>query len=185
MTPAEGMVAKIPVIEGDTSTGTAMTFGYNPVLSKWSPFHGAVFAIVEALAKACSIGGDYRSIRLTLQEYFEKLGEDPARWGKPLAALLGAYYVQTKLGIPSVGGKDSMSGTFRDLDVPPTLVAFAFNALNVNHVVSPEFKRTESKVVLIPLNRDSSGLPDFEQLDKNYIRINSLIKSEKFWPPAV
>lgn len=179
LTPAEGMVAKIPVIEGDTSTGTAMTFGYNPVLSKWSPFHGAVFAIVEALAKACSIGGDYRSIRLTLQEYFEKLGEDPARWGKPLAALLGAYYVQTKLGIPSVGGKDSMSGTFKDLDVPPTLVAFAVNALNVNHVVSPEFKRTESKVVLIPLNRDSSGLPDFEQLDKNYIRINSLIKSGK------
>ena len=99
LTPAEGMVAKIPVIEGDTSTGTSMTFGYNPVLSKWSPFHGAVFAIVEALAKACSIGGDYRSIRLTLQEYFEKLGEDPARWGKPLAALW-AYYVQTKLGFP-------------------------------------------------------------------------------------
>ena len=179
LSPAEGMVAKIPVLSGDTSTGTVMTFGYNPVLSKWSPFHGAVYAIIEAVSKVCAIGGDYRSIRLTLQEYFERLGEEPKRWGKPLAALLGAYYAQTKLGIPSIGGKDSMSGTFNDLDVPPTLVAFAVNTLNVNHVVSTEFKKAGSKVVLIPLNRDDSGLPDFEQLDKNYTKINFAIKSGK------
>jgi len=179
LSPAEGMVAKIPVTKGDTTTGTVMTFGYNPVLSKWSPFHGAVYAIVEAISKVCAIGGDYKNIRLTLQEYFEKLGENPERWGKPLAALLGAYYAQIKLGIPSIGGKDSMSGTFKDLDVPPTLVAFAVNVMNVNHVVSTEFKRAGSKVVLIPLNRDDSGLPDFKQLHENYTKIHSLIKSGK------
>ncbi|HQA58624.1 MAG TPA: phosphoribosylformylglycinamidine synthase, partial [Acetivibrio sp.] len=112
LSPSEGMVAKIPVLDGDTNTGTVMTFGYNPLIGKWSPFHGAMFAVLESVAKVVAMGGDYRKIRLTLQEYFEKLGKDPKKWGKPFSALLGAYYTQMKLGIPAIGGKDSMSGTF-------------------------------------------------------------------------
>ena len=179
LSPSEGMIAKIPLIEGDTKTGTIMTYGYNPKLAKWSPFHGAVFAIVEAISKVCALGGDYRKTRLTLQEYFEKLEENPERWGKPLAALLGAYYAQINLGIPSIGGKDSMSGTFKDLHVPPTLVAFAVNIANVDCTISSEFKEIGSKVVIVPLRRDENELPDFEQLDKNYSRIYSLIKDGK------
>lgn len=179
LSPAEGMVAKIPVLEGDTTTGTIMTFGYNPALSKWSPFHGALFAVVEAVSKVCALGGDWRRIRLTLQEYFGKPGDDPIKWGKPLAALLGAYYAQIKLGLPSIGGKDSMSGTFKDMDVPPTVVAFAVDTVDVRHVISTEFKKAGSTVVLVPLNRDCYGLPDFEQLKANYTRIHSLIKSGK------
>jgi len=179
LSPAEGMVAKIPVLNGDTSTGSIMTFGYNPSLAKWSPFHGAVYAIIEAIAKVCAIGGDYRKTRLSLQEYFEKLGKNPEKWGKPLSALLGAYFAQMKLGIPSIGGKDSMSGTFKDMNVPPTVVAFAVNITDVNHVVSTEFKQAGSKVVLVSLDRDDYELPDFEQLDLNYTRIHSLITEGK------
>jgi phosphoribosylformylglycinamidine synthase len=179
LSPAEGMVAKIPVPGGNTNTGTVMTYGYNPVLAKWSPFHGAVFAVVEAAAKVVAMGGDYRNIRLTLQEYFEKLGKDPVKWGKPFSALLGAHYAQKKLGIPAIGGKDSMSGTFKELTVPPTLVAFAVSVVNVNDVVSTEFKETGSKVVLVPLARDEDELPDFGQLDRSYTRIHELIKSGK------
>ncbi len=179
LTPTESMVAKIPVLQGDTTTGTIMSHGYNPKLSKWSPFHGAVYAVIEAVAKVVAVGGDYRSARLTLQEYFERVGQDAERWGKPLSALLGAYYAQMKLGIPAIGGKDSMSGTFNDLDVPPTLVAFAVDTVNVNKVISNEFKETNSPVVYIPLNRDENELPDFEQLDKTYNRINQLISQEK------
>jgi phosphoribosylformylglycinamidine synthase len=179
LTPAESMVAKIPVLQGDTQTGTIMTYGYNPLISKWSPFHGAVYAIVEAVAKVVAAGGNYKNIRLTLQEYFERLGNDASKWGKPFSALLGAYYAQMKLGIPAIGGKDSMSGTFKDLNVPPTLVAFAVDVVNVNYVISPEFKKTGSKVVLIPLSRNEYELPDFEQLDENYCRIHQLIQQGK------
>jgi phosphoribosylformylglycinamidine synthase len=179
LTPAESMVAKIPVLEGDTQTGTVMSYGYNPKVSKWSPFHGAVYAILEAIAKVAAAGGDYKKIRLTLQEYFERLGNDRSKWGKPFSALLGAYYVQTRLGIPAIGGKDSMSGTFKDLTVPPTLVAFALDVVNVNHVISPEFKKVGSKVVYLPLQRDAYELPDFSQLEKNYSRIHELIKQGK------
>mgnify|MGYP001175485342 FL=1 len=179
LSPAEGMVAKIPVLEGDTTTGTIMTFGYNPALAKWSPFHGAIFAIVEAVSKVCALGGDWRRIRFSLQEYFGKPGDDPIKWGKPLAAVLGAYYAQIKLGLPSIGGKDSMSGTFKDMDVPPTLVAFAVDTVDVNHVISTEFKKAGSKVVLVPLKKDCDGLPDFEQLKASYTRIYSLIRSGK------
>jgi phosphoribosylformylglycinamidine synthase len=179
LSPSEGMVAKIPLIEGDTNTGTIMTYGYNPGLARWSPFHGAVFAIVEALSKVCSMGGDYRKTRLTMQEYFEKLGKSPERWGKPLSALLGAYFAQNRLGIPSIGGKDSMSGTFKDMDVPPTLVAFAVNIANVNCIISAEFKKPGSNVAIIPLGRDENELPDFEQLDRNYTRIYSIAKAGK------
>lgn len=178
-TPAEGMVAKIPLLEGDTTTGTVMTYGYNPKLAKWSPFHGALYAVVEAVAKVVAIGGDYRNIRLTLQEYFEKLGKDPKKWGKPFSALLGAHYAQKQLGIPAIGGKDSMSGTFKDLHVPPTLVAFAVDVVDVRNVISPEFKQTNSQVVLVPVSRDENELPDFEQLDKNFRKIKSLIQEGK------
>jgi phosphoribosylformylglycinamidine synthase len=176
-TPAEGMVAKLPILRGETSTATIMTFGYNPQLSKWSPFHGALYAVVEAVTRVVALGGDYRKIRLTLQEYFEKLGEDPKRWGKPFAALLGAFYAQKQLQIPAIGGKDSMSGTFMDLDVPPTLVAFAINVADAGHIVSQEFKRPGSRVVLVPAPRDENELPDFPRLQKNFQQINALMRA--------
>jgi phosphoribosylformylglycinamidine synthase len=174
-TPAEGMVAKVPVLHGKTTTATAMTFGYNPQLSRWSPFHGAVYAVVEAVAKIVALGGDYRGIRLTLQEYFEKLGQDASKWGKPFSALLGAFYAEQQLAIPAIGGKDSMSGTFMDLHVPPTLVAFAVAVVNANAVISPEFKAAGSQVVLVPLLRDDYQLPDFAVLRRNYTQITELI----------
>ncbi|MFZ5988203.1 MAG: phosphoribosylformylglycinamidine synthase [Bacillota bacterium] len=175
LSPAEGMAAKIPVLDGDTSTGTVMTYGYNPLIAKWSPFHGAMYAVLESVAKVVAMGGNYKTVRLTLQEYFEKLGRDAKKWGKPFSALLGAYYTQMKLGIPAIGGKDSMSGTFKDMNVPPTLVSFAVDVINVNNAVSTEFKKAGSKVVLIPLNRDKNGVPDFNQLDKNYSRVHEII----------
>lgn len=179
LTPAEAMAAKLPVLEGETATGTLMSYGYNPSIAKWSPFHGGVYAVVEAVAKVAASGGDYRKTRLTLQEYFEKLGKDPEKWGKPFSALLGAYHAQVKLGIPAIGGKDSMSGTFKDLTVPPTLVAFAVAVVDVRTVLSPEFKKAGSKVVLLPLDRDQNELPDFEQMDKNYTRLHELAASGK------
>ncbi|MDO9535062.1 MAG: phosphoribosylformylglycinamidine synthase, partial [Bacillota bacterium] len=176
-TPAEGMAAKLPVLLGETETATVMTHGYNPLLAKWSPFHGALFAVVEAVTKVVALGGDYQGIRLTLQEYFEKLGRDESKWGKPFSALLGAFYAQKKLNIPAIGGKDSMSGTFMDLNVPPTLVAFAVNVLKAGKVVSQEFKRAGSKVVLIPMKRDQNELPDFARMDRNFRKIGELIRS--------
>ncbi|MGE5328293.1 MAG: phosphoribosylformylglycinamidine synthase [Deltaproteobacteria bacterium] len=179
LTPAEAMAAKIPVQEGETSTGTIMSYGYNPLIGKWSPFHGAVYAVVEALAKITACGGDIRKTRMTFQEYFEKLGKDPEKWGKPFSALLGAYYAQIKLGIPSIGGKDSMSGTFKDMNVPPTLVAFAVNPANVNDIISPEFKKAGNTVVLIPLSRDKNEIPHFDEMERNYEVIHNLIKEKK------
>ena len=199
LSPSEGMVAKIPVLDGDTCTGTVMTFGYNPQLAKWSPFHGAVFAVLEAISKIAAIGGNYKNARLSLQEYFEKLGKNPEKWGQPLSALLGAYYAQIKLGIPAIGGKDSMSGTFRsvlsdisgdiseiteEMNVPPTLVAFAVSVIDVNHVISSEFKKAGSKVVMLHIDRDINEMPDFEQLDKNYTRIHELIAYDKILASA-
>ncbi|KAB2952311.1 phosphoribosylformylglycinamidine synthase [Heliorestis acidaminivorans] len=175
-TPAEGMVAKVPVLNGETKTATAMTYGYDPKLASWSPFHGALYAVVEAVAKIVALGGDYRKVRLTLQEYFEKLGQDSVKWGKPFSALLGAHYVQKALKIPAIGGKDSMSGTFKDLHVPPTLVAFAVNVLQSDKVVSQEFKQSGSQVVLLPLTRDAQEVPSFEQLDKNYGKVYELVQ---------
>lgn len=176
-TPAEGMVAKLPVLEGDTTTGTIMTYGYNPLIGKWSPFHGALYAVVEAVTKVVALGGDWRRTRLSLQEYFEKLGKDPVRWGKPLSALLGAYRAQKELGVPAIGGKDSMSGTFMDMHVPPTLVAFALCPADVRQAVSQEFKRTDSVVVLLPAPRDASELPDFAVLRKNFAAVHELVKA--------
>lgn len=179
LTPTETMVAKIPVLEGDTTTGTIMSYGYDPYLMSWSPYHGAVYAVVDSIAKIVATGGDYRKTRLTFQEYFKRLGQDKERWGEPFSALLGAYHVQDVLEIPSIGGKDSMSGTFGDIDVPPTLVSFAVNVTDVNHVISPEIKKTGSQLIYLPLGRDSYDLPDFSQLKKNYAQIHKLIGENK------
>ena len=178
-TPSIGMAAKLPVISGDTQTGTLMTFGYNSQMATWSPFHGALYAVVEAVSKVVAMGGNYQSIRLTLQEYFEKLGTDSKKWGKPFSALLGAHFAQMQLGIPAIGGKDSMSGTFNDLHVPPTLVAFAVDTVDVRKVISPEFKEVDSQVVLIPIERDSFELPDFKALGKTYAGVRQLIHQGK------
>ncbi|HWR40102.1 MAG TPA: phosphoribosylformylglycinamidine synthase [Patescibacteria group bacterium] len=175
ITPVDGMVAKLPVLTGDTVTGTVMTYGYNAQLAKWSPFHGALYAVVEAAAKTVALGGSYRKIRLTLQEYFEKLGNDEQKWGKPFSALLGAYYAQKRLGLPAIGGKDSMSGTFKDLNVPPTLVAFGVSVVDVRRVISPEFKQAGSRVVYVPAGRDEQGMPDFTRLTTAFDTVERLM----------
>jgi len=177
LTPADGMAAKLPVLNGDTTTGTLMTFGFNPDISKWSPFHGAVYAVLESLARLTAMGGDYRKARLTLQEYFEKLGKDPRRWGKPFSALLGALYAQIALKVAAIGGKDSMSGTFMDRHVPPTLVSFALAPVDVKHVVSQEFKEPGSHLVWVKIGRDELGLPDFEQVHRTYSAICALAQN--------
>ncbi|MFO7611153.1 MAG: phosphoribosylformylglycinamidine synthase subunit PurQ, partial [Clostridia bacterium] len=168
MTPQEGMAAKLPVDKGDTNTATIMTFGYNPRIGSWSPFHGALYAVLESVSKVVAMGGDASKIRLTLQEYFEKLGKDPSKWGKPFSALLGAYYAQKKLGVPAVGGKDSMSGTFMDIDVPPTLVSFAVAVDEASKVVSSEFKKPGSDVVLVGLPVDEDHIPDLTVAMEKY-----------------
>ena len=178
-TEAQGMVAKIPVLGGETNTSTIMTYGYNPKIGKWSPFHGALYAVVESVCKAVAIGGKYDSIRLTLQEYFEKLGDNPTKWGKPFAALLGAYYAQNRLGIPAIGGKDSMSGTFKDIDVPPTLVSFAVDTVDAEYVVSQEFKKTNSQVVMLSTDRLENDVVDFEMLKKNLDKVTELIHNKQ------
>lgn len=178
-TPTEGLVMKLPVQNGETNTAAIMTYGFNPYLSGWSPFHGAVYAIVEAVSKAVMLGGDYTKIRLTLQEYFEKLGKTPEKWGKPLSALLGAYYAETQLCIPAIGGKDSMSGTFKDIDVPPTLVAFAVDTIDADLAVSQDFKQAGSNVVLLRVDREESCLPNFAQLKSNLKRLHQLITDRK------
>ncbi|HMM22230.1 MAG TPA: phosphoribosylformylglycinamidine synthase [Selenomonadales bacterium] len=178
-TPAEGMAAKLPVLEGETTTASVMTYGFNPRIGYWSPYHGALFAVVEAVTKVVALGGDYRKVRLTLQEYFEKLGQDPVRWGKPFSALLGALRAQKKLGIPAIGGKDSMSGTFMDLHVPPSLVAFAVTTMDARQLVSQEFKKAGSRLVLVPAPRDDREEPDFAVLTKNYAKVRELITGGK------
>lgn len=178
-TPAQGMVAKIPVLGGETTTSTIMTYGYNPKIGKWSPFHGALYAVVESICKLVAIGGNYKTTRLTFQEYFEKLGKDSAKWGKPFAALLGAYYVQNKLQIPAIGGKDSMSGTFKDIDVPPTLVSFAVDSVDAEYVVSSEFKKANSTIVVLKTSKLESGIVDLDQLKKNLDKVRELIQHKK------
>ena len=179
LTPTEAMVAKIPVRHGETNTASAMAFGFDPDLSTWSPFHGAVYAVVEAAAKIVATGGKADAIRLTLQEYFERLGTDPKKWGKPFAALLGALRAQHELGIPAIGGKDSMSGTFENLNVPPTLVAFAAATVHANEVISPEFKYPGNKILMVPVAHDAQDLPVFERLNRNFEKIHHLIADQK------
>ena len=175
MTPAEVMAAKIPLLKGETTTGTLMSYGYNPTVAKWSPFHSAVYAVVESVAKIVAGGGDYDSVRLTFQEYFERLGEDSHRWGKPFSALLG----QIELGTAAIGGKDSMSGTFKDLDVPPTLVSFAVDPVKMYNVISPEFKNAGNTIVKVSVSYDENDLPVFDELKKNFVKISELVKESK------
>lgn len=179
MTPAEVMAAKIPLLNGETTTGTLMSYGYNPTVAKWSPFHSAVYAVVESVAKIVAGGGDYDSVRLTFQEYFERLGEDSHRWGKPFSALLGAYLAQMELGTAAIGGKDSMSGTFKDLDVPPTLVSFAVDPVKMYNVISPEFKNAGNTIVKVNVSYDENDLPVFDELKKNFAKISELVKEGK------
>ncbi|NBI07954.1 phosphoribosylformylglycinamidine synthase [Senegalia massiliensis] len=179
LSPIEGMVSKIPVLEGETSTCSIMTYGYEPKLAKWSPFHGGYYSVIESIAKVVALGGDYRNIKLTFQEYFERLGENSIKWGKPFSALLGAYLVQKELDIASIGGKDSMSGTFEDIDVPPTLISFGVTTEKLENIVSNEFKYENSNVLLIPLEIDDKGLIDFKQLKNNYRKVKELIHNKK------
>ena len=179
LTPAEGMVARIPTLKGYTNTGTIMTYGFNPEIAKWSPFHGAVYSIIESMTKLVALGGDYKESWLTLQEYFEKLGNQPNRWGKPFAALLGAYLVQEKMQVASIGGKDSMSGSYNDLDVPPTVVSFCVSTVDIHKVVSNEFKKAGSKVVLLRSKIDENDLPDFEDLKENFEIVHKLMNEGK------
>ena len=176
LTPEEAMAAKIPLLEGETDDATAMSYGYIPGISKWSPFHGTAYAVVESLSKLLAIGADPLTARLTFQEYFERLHDVPSRWGKPAAALLGSLVAQIKMGLPSIGGKDSMSGSFEDLDVPPTLVSFAVAMTKASKTVSAEFKKAGSKVVYVPVPEDkASMLPDWEKLKAMYRAVYELI----------
>lgn len=185
LTPSDGMVAKVPVQNGETNTATVMTFGYNPKLSKWSQYHGAVYAIIESVSKAVAIGADYRDIYLTFQEYFERLGNDPKRWGKPFSALLGAYKAQLELGIAAIGGKDSMSGSFNELDVPPTLTSFAVAPMKADKAVSQELKKSGTKLVLMRVERDENDLPKFDLLKKMYDEVHALIEGGKVLSASV
>ena len=169
--------AKVPLIKGETNTATLMSFGFNPDISSWSPFHGAVYAVVESVAKIVAAGGKAENIRLTFQEYFEKLGNDPVKWGKPFAALIGAYKAQIELGVAAIGGKDSMSGTFMDIHVPPTLVSFAVDVAKADNIISPEFKEVGNTVVYLPMKKDKYSLPDYEYLRKMFAFVNGLIEN--------
>ena len=178
-TEQEAMVAKIPVLNGVSKEATIMSYGFNPDLGVWSPYHMAYYSIIEAVTKLVAVGGDYRKARLTLQEYFEKLGKNPERWGKPFAALLGAYQAQMDLGIPAIGGKDSMSGSFGSLDVPPTLVAFAVGVEKAKNIISAEFKEVGSKLVFLIAERNEDYTLKVEQYKKNLEKLHELILEGK------
>jgi phosphoribosylformylglycinamidine synthase len=175
ITPTEAMAAKIPLLKGETHTGTLMSFGFQPDVASWSPFHGALNAVVESVARLVATGGRLEDCYLTFQEYFEKLRDDPRRWGKPFAALLGAWLAQKELGIAAIGGKDSMSGSFKDLDVPPTLVSFAVCPVDVRHVISPEFKGGDHRVVKVGVPMDATGIPDWNVLKTRYAAVADAI----------
>ena len=180
-TETEGMAALIPVLGKETTTCSLMSHGYNPLISKWSPYHGAMYAIVESVAKIVAMGGNYHTIRFSFQEYFEKLLDDPKRWGKPLAALLGAYRVQSELKLPSIGGKDSMSGSFEDLDVPPTLVSFAITGADVKDVITPELKGAGHTLVEVMLPKDKFHVYDFDALKVQYDAVMKLMQDGKVY----
>ena len=178
-TPIQTMIAKLPVLEGKCDTVTMMSYGMDPYLTSWSPYHGAVYAVISSVAKIVASGGDYSKIRFTFQEYFRRLGTDPKRWGEPMAALLGAYDAQMKLGLPSIGGKDSMSGSFNDIDVPPTLCSFAVDVATLQDVVSPELKKAGNVLVKFDIEKDEFDLPVYSQLMSLYADITKLIHDKK------
>ena len=178
LTPTQTMVAKLPVMSGNCDTVTMMSYGMDPFLTSWSPYHGAVYAVISSVAKIVANGGDYKKIRFTFQEYFRRLGTDSSRWGEPMAALLGAYDAQMKLGLPSIGGKDSMSGTFDDIDVPPTLCSFAVDVAKIQDIVSPELKKAGNVLVKFDIERDEYDLPVYSQLKEMYSSITEMIQKK-------
>ena len=179
MTETQAMVAKVPVQNGSTDSVSMMSYGFDPYLSSWSPYHGAVYAVVESVAKIVAAGGDYRKIRFTFQEYFRRMTEDPKRWSQPFAALLGAYDAQLGFGLPSIGGKDSMSGTFQDIDVPPTLVSFAVDMATEKDIITPELKKAGNKLVWMRIEKDGYDLPVYGQLMDQYGKFESDIHNGK------
>lgn len=178
LTPTQSMIAKLPVLKGNCDTVTMMSYGFDPYLSTWSPYHGSVYAIISSVAKIVAAGGDYSKIRFTFQEYFRRLGADKKNWGEPFVALLGAYDAQMKLGLPSIGGKDSMSGTFNDISVPPTLVSFAVDVAKYNDIVTPELKKAGNVLVKFTINTDEYNLPDYSSLVEMYGEITRLVKDK-------
>ncbi|MBD5535522.1 MAG: phosphoribosylformylglycinamidine synthase [Lachnospiraceae bacterium] len=176
LTETQTMVAKLPVLHGSTDTVTMMSYGFDPYLSAWSPYHGAIYAVTESMAKIVAGGGDYKKIRFTFQEYFRRMTEEPERWSQPFAALLGAYDAQIGYGLPSIGGKDSMSGTFNDIDVPPTLVSFAVDVAGYGDIITPELKKAGSKLVRFKMEKDDYDIPVYEKVMALYEKIAKLIQ---------
>ena len=175
LTETQSMVAKLPVLKGKCDTVTMMSYGFDPYLSSWSPYHSAIYAVTESVAKIVAAGGDYKKIRFTFQEYFRRMNSDPERWSQPFAALLGAYDAQLGFGLPSIGGKDSMSGTFNNIDVPPTLVSFAVDVAKEKDIITPEFKTPGDSIVLFEIERDEYDLPVYDKVMKLYDEIHELI----------
>ena len=177
MTETQAMVAKLPVLEGKTDTVTMMSYGFDPYLSSWSPYHGAIYAVIESVSRIVAGGGDFSKIRFTFQEYFRRMSEDPARWSQPFLALLGAYDAQLGFGLPSIGGKDSMSGTFNEIDVPPTLVSFAVDVASDKTMITPELKSAGNKLVLLKIDRDAYDLPNYEKIMDQYHKFFEDVKA--------
>lgn len=178
LTEQEASVQKIPCIGRETNTASIMAYGYNPKISEWSQFHGASYSIVESISKVVAVGGKWQGIRFSFQEYFERLGEDKLKWGKPFSALLGAYHTQNAFGLPAIGGKDSMSGTFNEINVPPTLISFAVNTENADNIISAEFKKPSNFVYLVKHNKLEDLMPNIEELKVNYSNIYEEIKNK-------
>ena len=179
LTETQAMVAKLPVLTGDGDTVTMMSYGFDPYLSTWSPYHGAIYAVTESVAKIVAAGGDYSKIRFTFQEYFRRMTEDPTRWSQPFAALLGAYNAQLGFGLPSIGGKDSMSGTFEDIDVPPTLVSFAVDVATEKDIITPELKAAGNKLVWMQIPTDEYDVPEYAKVMDAYGKFTDDIRSGK------
>ena len=179
LTETQAMVAKVPVQNGTTNTVTMMSYGFDPYLSSWSPYHGAAYAVTESVARIVAAGGDYKKIRFTFQEYFRRMTEDPKRWSQPFAALLGAYAAQMGFGLPSIGGKDSMSGTFNDIDVPPTLVSFAVDVAKIQDVITPELKKAGNKLVWLRVPKDQYDLPDYAGIMDQYEKLHKDMQDGK------
>ncbi len=180
LSEVQTMVAKLPVLSGKCDTVTMMSYGFDPYLSSWSPYHGAIYAVLESMARIVASGGDYKKIRFTFQEYFRRMTEDPKRWSQPFAALLGAFEAQMRFGLPSIGGKDSMSGSFNEIDVPPTLVSFAVDVAKEDEVITNELKRPGNAIVLIRLPMDQYDIPDFEEISKRFAQFYADARAHRF-----
>ena len=180
-TPSQAMAYKISVEKKDTRTCSLMSWGYNPYISSASPYHGAYTAVIESVSKLIASGAEFKDVYLTFQEYFEKLGKDSEKWGKPLSALLGAFKAQMGLGIAAIGGKDSMSGTFEDINVPPTLVSFAITTEDIDNIISNDFKAAGHRVLLIKPDTDSDGLADLKSLKKVFAEVTGLMREGRVY----